>query len=143
MSMLKETGVLLAMAYFSWKDIRSRCLPDRGIYFFLGIGAVFLFGRIGSYGWQVCASLGAGIFFILISLLSKGDLGMGDALLVLGMGGYFDGEEMLLFVVLGMLLGMVWAGGLFLKKRNGRQTFPLVPFLLAGYVGGLNLWKWG
>lgn len=141
MMIVEKIWILLVLAFFAWEDVRTHQLSAWALGCFLIPGMGKLVWRMSNSGILECTSMGGGLFLGLMSLLSGGGLGLGDALLVLELGMYIKGEEVLLFLTLAMLLGMVFAGCLFLKRKNGKEAFPLVPFFLASYVGGLMLWN--
>ena len=65
---------------------------------------------------------------------------MGDAWVLLDLGIVLETGEFLITVCLGVLLSGGCAMILLALKKAGRRTeIPFVPFLLAGYVGGLLL----
>lgn len=141
MQIIQRAWIVLMLGYFSYWDIRTRKLPARALLLFLAAGIPVLISRIVETGWMEGFSLLPGVFFWLISRISCGDLGMGDAWMVLGMGLYLSWQEMLVSLILSTFLSMIWAGSLFLKRRDGKETLPLLPFLLAGYIGGMYFWS--
>lgn len=141
MEIVRNLWMAAALVYFSWWDIRTQQLPKKALTVFLAAGLPVLLWRTGSSGWTAFLTLAPGILFGAVSLLTEEELGTGDVLLMLAAGAYLAGEEMIRFLFLGMFAAMIWAGGVFLKKRNRRQTMPLAPFLLAGYMGGVYFWN--
>lgn len=141
MKILKKIWVLAALAYFSYRDIKERQLPGKEMLVFTIVGIPTWAMRIFTDGFFQSFSLIPGILFGTISILSQGDLGIGDAWIILSVGMYLTNGEMLVFLILSMFLSMIWAGGVFFKKRNKRQELPFLPFLLAGYVGGIYFWN--
>ena len=85
--------------------------------------------------WMLGISLLPGAVMAVISWLCRQQLGMGDALVVMTSAVMTD-----LGTVLGMLMagfGCAGAYALFLllvKKKGRKESFPLVPFLLAGML---------
>ncbi|MBO5259812.1 MAG: hypothetical protein J6B26_05470 [Agathobacter sp.] len=78
-----------------------------------------------------------GIICLLLSVLSKGEIGIGDGWMILGMGALIDYELLFGACIFGMLLAAVVAGILFIGfHKNRKYSIPFVPFLVAGYICG-------
>lgn len=76
-----------------------------------------------------------GVACIVFSLISKGEIGMGDGWMLLGMGALMEYELLFCTCIFGMLLAAVVAGILFIVFHKGRKySIPFVPFLAAGYL---------
>lgn len=136
----KEVWILWSLVWLAWRDIRNRRLPLQGLCLFLAAGLPFWIERALSQGIRAWATLLPGVLCAVVSFLSGQALGMGDVLVILAMGLYLSGDQFFLFLASGMLAGMVWAGQLWVRHRNGKEEFPFLPCLLAGYVGGLWIW---
>ena len=79
--------------------------------------------------------------FLAISFMTKGELGMGDSLLIIALGTMLSLEELVMVLMMAMAGCTVYAGVLLLGFRKNRKTqIPFVPFLLLGYTGGLLMW---
>ena len=62
--------------------------------------------------------------------------------IITALGIFLKPEELYEMLLAAVLISAAWSGilmGIFKKKRN--TEIPFVPFLLAGYAGGLFLWK--
>ena len=96
------------------------------------IGIHYMFGQ-GSISLWV-ASVGAAFFYV-VSIVSREQLGKGDALLF-GLSGAGVGLwNNLILIYLTFLLAFFGAVFLLVVKKAGRsQTMPLAPFLLAAYL---------
>ncbi|MCE5201497.1 MAG: prepilin peptidase [Synergistaceae bacterium] len=78
------------------------------------------------------AALGFGVI-ILIVILSRGGMGFGDAMLMLGTGALFGWKMTILCLYLGFLCGgLVVTPLLIMKKVSRKDSVPLGPFLAAG-----------
>ena len=81
-------------------------------------------------------------FFLAVSVITKGALGMGDGWLMMALGTALETEEFLIMLLIGLGCSAVWAGILLVVLHRGRNAeIPFVPFLLLGYIGGVLLWK--
>lgn len=128
------TMVLLGIcAYFDLKEKKIPVLP-----IFLSI-CIHIFFFIYQDNFQFISLLAAfllGAGFCLLSLLSKGALGMGDGLLAAACGvslGFYKALALFFY-------GFLFAGltGFFLlirKKKSRKEELPLVPFLYLVYGG--------
>ena len=80
---------------------------------------------------------GIGILILGGSVLTRGQVGMGDGWLLMALGCMMRMESYIQMACIGMLLAAACSGVLLLVFRKSRKTeIPLVPFLLLGYVGG-------
>lgn len=128
------TLIFLILAVYT--DIKSGIIPDMLIIIFL-VAGIFTVPVNPSITWQESAIgfFAAGLLFGLLSFISKGAMGMGDAKL-LSVTAMIIGWKMFLTVILIAIVFSVIAGVflllLKLKKRNDR--IPFSPFLLAGVL---------
>lgn len=105
----------------------------------LALGAVGLLIRL-SAGWNAIVDglLGAALGFALIALIiivSRGGMGWGDAMLMLGIGSAVGWRYTALSLYSGFLLGGVVVLPLMIaRKLKRKDTIPLGPFLAAGSV---------
>ena len=77
-------------------------------------------------------------FILACSILTRGQVGMGDGWLLMALGCMMRMESYIQMACIGMLLAAACSGVLLLVFRKSRKTeIPLVPFLLLGYVGGM------
>lgn len=139
---MKDLVILLFLGWNSWRDVRRReiSLGSIGVFEILaGIG----YG-VGSFQWnwyQLCAIL-PGILLLIGGAVSGGRIGLGDGLMVTALGSLVSLEEVFMLLAWAFCGAFVYAGIQFMKGRGRRnQVFPFVPFLLAGYVGGMLLWR--
>ena len=81
---------------------------------------------------------GIGILFLAAGLISRGAIGAGDCWILLALGALLDTETYIRMLCIGFFLAAFWSGILLVIRRKSRKTeIPLVPFLLAGYIGGI------
>lgn len=134
-----EVITLLFLAVNSWKDCREKqiSLLLTGIYALTGIGVSIWQGRKST---DFLIPLGIGLLILGLSILTNGEIGMGDSWILLALGTMLSTEVFLNMICIGMLLAGGYSGILLvLCCRNRRTEIPLVPFLLGGYVGGMLL----
>ncbi len=76
-----------------------------------------------------------GLLFVLISHLSGGNFGMGDALIFCICGAAVGYKMLLIAAVSAFLLGALYAVAMFAMGRfNRKSSFAFVPFIMLGYV---------
>ncbi len=76
-----------------------------------------------------------GISVMVVSLLSRGSIGMGDGILLAVTGIYLGGYENLELFLVGLFLAGIWSLGLLvLKKKKRKEQIAFIPFLLVAYA---------
>lgn len=122
----------------SWQDIRKKKIQ------LALIGAGFLcimaysFWAGGITIWNRAAGLSLGVLLLILNPITRGQIGIGDGLIVsiIGIG---LGFNRLAFILVYGLFGaaIVSIGLIMFRKVNRKVTIPFIPFLLLGYLGGL------
>ena len=139
-SMIKEAGVLLFLGINAWTDIRKKEVSLFTVLIFALGGMLWSMMNRRSAA-EAAVPLTVGFAALAFALLAEGAMGMGDAWILLALGTVLGSDEFVPMMCLGVLFAGGWAMLLTAAKRAGRKTeIPFVPFLLAGYVGGLILW---
>ncbi|MGI6069553.1 MAG: hypothetical protein ACOYBE_03905 [Blautia sp.] len=143
MCTLVKIWILGALSVMSWEDLHTQWISGRwlGLFGIMGLPVFFL--RLMTEGRGCFVSLIPGLLFVVISAGTRESLGAGDAAAVLELGLFLTIEALCLLLAVSMTLIMIWAGILWIKEPNRRKAFPMIPFLLAGYVGGMYLWEIG
>lgn len=81
-----------------------------------------------------------GGFMLLISYLTRGQIGLGDGLVLSIIGISYGFLMNLNLLILGLILSSIFSILLLIcKKAKKKSTIPFIPFLLAGYLGVLIL----
>ncbi|MEG1825100.1 MAG: prepilin peptidase [Cloacibacillus sp.] len=126
----------------------------------VAMAAAGLLLRAGG-GWSAVldgalgAAAGAGVIGLII-IASRGRMGLGDAVLMLGIGAFMGFKLSLLSLYLGFLCGGLVVVPLLIAKKVTRKTaVPLGPFLCCGmllaiffgerllyFMGFLTQWPW-
>ncbi len=135
---MPEMIVLVFLIWCSVRDVRYQVISVRMLFAGISVSMGYLIVKLirgelelGQAG--IC--LMPGILLIVISILAKGAVGMGDGAVWLVIGGALSPWDGVSALLLGMLFIAVWSGGLMLTGRAGRRTrLPFLPFSLAGYV---------
>jgi len=115
-------------------DIRQRQLS---VTYLGSIGVLGIinqiFERQNSF-LPVAGGIGIGLLFIFLSKMSKGGIGMGDALLISAIGIYLGFWKLILLTGYGLFLSGIFSLILIIVKKDRKLTIPFVPFLCAGYL---------
>jgi leader peptidase (prepilin peptidase)/N-methyltransferase len=118
-------------------DLERRIVPNRIVLPALAVALVVQTLREPSLEWLL-AALGAGGFFLVLALVYPAGLGMGDVKLAAFLGAWL-GRDVVVALVVGSLLGAVWAFAVLVRQgAEGRKaTLPYVPALAVGAVVAL------
>ena len=134
---MERDGTLLFLLFSSFLDIRKREISIPVTLLF-GLAGVVYSVRTGRTMTDYLIPLGIGILILGGSVLTRGQVGMGDGWMLLALGCMLRMECYIQMACIGMLLAAAYSGVLMLVFRKNRKTeIPLVPFLLLGYVGGM------
>ena len=132
---MERYGTLLFLLFSSFLDIRKREISIPVTLLF-GLAGVVYSVRSGRTMTDYLIPLGIGILILGGSVLTRGQVGMGDGWMLLALGCMLRMECYIQMACIGMLLAAAYSGVLMLVFRKNRKTeIPLVPFLLLGYGG--------
>ncbi len=129
-------------------DINYMLIPDKILIWFAGI---FLFERIffplTPWSDSLIGAVSGFILLLVIALVSKGGMGMGDVKLYALLGFVLGFKLILLSFFLSTLFGAVIGGfALLFKIVKRRQPIPFGPFIAAGtltaYYWGSDIISW-
>ena len=130
---------LLLMLLMSITDILTKRIPTSVL---LGCLVLGIFGnadnaQMGEWG-MIGASLLPGVFFLLLSRLFQNAIGIGDGLVLLGIGSFLGLGGVMFTLSIALLAASFYAGALlvFFKKRR-KDKIPFLPFLTLGYIASL------
>lgn len=134
-----------ALIVIFFVDLKHQIIPDQIIYPTILISLPF---TINHLPFVVYSALAAGLFFLLLHLVTKGrGMGFGDVKLAFLMGLILGFPKIILALYLAFLTGAIVGVILILgrKKRFG-QHIPFGPFLagstLIVFFGGQEILKW-
>ena len=131
---------LLFLGIGSYLDIKSRELP---MLFFIVFGAAGIFYN-QIYHYQSISSMVAGgcigVLFLLISWLTKEEIGYGDGLGIIVLGVMEGGAGILPILFAAFFLSGMYGLWKMIGLKDGRETaIPFFPFLFIGLIGGIFL----
>lgn len=132
---IKYAGVFLFLVICSIQDVKEKKISIKKLVIF---GMIFLAMSFlwGNLSWQERGyNMLPGIMALLISFLTKEQLGYGDGICLLIMGCVLSGALLLGTVMISLILSSAFGLLLLIGKKAERKTrLPFLPFLAAGYV---------
>lgn len=138
MFMIKKMGEIMALLFLAICSVTD--MKRRKIY--LGICLIFgLFGSIllilSDQNWirDLLWGLFPGLLLYLISIVSEGGMGKGDAFVFMTLGMLLDMKQCLEIVMLAMLLVVVVSlPYIWIKGKSMKMKVPFIPFVLASFI---------
>lgn len=136
---ITELGILVFLGINSWIDIRKKEISLLLTGIFAAAAVLRLLYR-GNFSADMLLSVGMGIFFVGMSIVTAGNVGMGDSLVMLALAVAMETEAFFLMLLIALAVSAIWAGILLVPMQKSRDTqIPFIPFLLLGYAGSLWL----
>lgn len=139
---VKAVGILLFLLLCSVQDIKEKKLSVRmlvlsGILFLV---LSLMFERIP---WERrIVNLMPGMTALVLAFLTREQIGYGDAACLIVLGNVISARSLSGAILMGLLLADLCSVALFVqKKANRRTTLPFVPFLTAGMLCQIVIWK--
>ncbi len=124
-------------------DLRHLIIPDGFVIFIfiLGLvrlGAIYAFTGTAGIKGHIIAIFIVSVPLLLIAIISKGGMGMGDVKLMAAAGFFLGARDILIAFVLGAIVGGVIAIGLVAFKGAKRvMKIPFGPFLAIGIFSAM------
>ena len=135
MQMIIQILVMFIMLIASISDIKKKEIP---VFLLGGTGAFAFLNMLlamasGSFAAEDVMSLMPGALMILISFISRGELGLADGIMVMSLGPVLGLNRALLGLMAALFLSCIFSIGILaLKKGNKKTRLPFIPFLTAG-----------
>lgn len=124
-------GILLL--YSSYTDIKKREISALVLMIFMIMGIVCtIYGERISLT-EVFFGVFIGVFLIAISILTHGELGLGDGLLLCVTGLYLGFVRNILLLLIALFISAIFSMFLLLFKCGLKREYPFVPFLFLSY----------
>lgn len=120
-------------------DYDHRLILDK-VLFCLAITGVLIEALFPQHGWWdlLQAAVAGGLLFLVIALVSRGGMGMGDVKFAAVLGLYFGFKLSLLIFWLAFFLGGLAGVMALLCGKSRKEALPFGPFLcLAAWIGML------
>lgn len=138
MSMLQlvsECMLLLGLAFASFEDIHTGRISLLTLIILMPAGLVLqlIDGKYELYELLLGSCLGG--ILLIISLLSKGSLGIGDSLIFVVSGVFLGLCNNLILLLISLGISAVASIILMITlKLKGKSRIPFLPFILSGYI---------
>lgn len=125
-------------------DMRKKSIPIAYLCVFGFIG-VFYSGLCfisGKNVWEVLLAILPGCICVLISFVTREQIGMGDGLVILCIGLFCNWRQVIYVVSMSLMILTIVSIVMLVFRKVGRKTkIPFIPFLLAGFtvcaIGGI------
>lgn len=136
-----EMVLFIWILALSWQDIRKKEVSTMLLLAGMGIALCSIGIIIGVKGEEgILISKAAGMLFggilIGVSKISKGQIGMGDAVVFTITGVVFGFWNNLFLLFYSLVLSAIYAGILLLKKKiHKKQSIAFLPFVAIGMLG--------
>lgn len=136
---MREGIVLFFLTGNTWLDLKKREISFLSAVILTGIGGLLMWIRKDPLTEHLVPLAIAGMFWFL-SIVSEGKLGMGDAWILVALSTMLEMQLYLCVLFIGLIMASIWSGFLLVVCGKKKTTeIPFLPFLLAGYLGGLCL----
>lgn len=124
---------LVFMSVISIFDIRTKQIPITAMIGIYILSFSYLVWNHDLSAMSIILSCLPGALFVFISIASRGNIGMGDALLIMGIGIGMGTERGIVMLTIALFANCIIVGGLFaLHKVNKNTKIPFAPFLTFG-----------
>ena len=129
--MILYIGLFILLIPCGIYDWRTRLIPVWYVGIFSCLAVLYHLMFSAGIFLEIALGAGMGLLFVLISRISKGSLGMGDAVVITAVGlwcGIRDSITIILFAfIMAGFAGGIW---MLFRMKNRRESMPFVPFLL-------------
>ena len=135
MQLIGEMICLSILLFLSYVDIRTHEIPISVLILGAG-GAVFYHIFSGEISWwEITGGIGVGVFFLVVSRITREGMGYGDSLGILVLGEYLGIRGILMVLADAFfILGLFSMAVLCMKRMSKKCVLPFFPFLTCGYV---------
>lgn len=137
---MKEFVLLsVLLGIYACMDLKKKGLPVWSLIF--GMGSVMLLCFVDSRftGVYSVSGLAAGLFVILVSVLTRGQIGLADGVVFCITGLCLDFWQNMALLLVSLFLLSVPAAAFFLQQKKEKE----LPFLPGVFLGFLILWVGG
>ena len=126
---------VIFLSILSYQDIRTKTFSLRILAAFGVVASLVVVLRINDGMALYLAGAVIGLFLLILSLITKGKIGIGDALMFMITGALLGINANVSLLYLTCLLSGLFALILLItKKKNRQERIPLAPFTLASFL---------
>jgi leader peptidase (prepilin peptidase)/N-methyltransferase len=131
-------------------DLHDRIIPNELVLFGLGAGLVLLFAAPypeKSWTYALLGALAGFAFLLVLALIAKGGMGLGDVKLAAVIGLFLGLKWVMMGLVFAFLGGGLISAILLITRVVGRKShIPFGPWLALGAIVtvlyGAQIWNW-
>lgn len=133
--------ILFFLFIFSSYDIKYKGIPKDLVHIFLFVSTLFFLIFSFNIG-NIYLPIGFAIFFVLLNLI-KESFGLGDILVLLGLGILVNYRQYIIMFWLGILIALLYSLLLVIKKKKNirKIKIPMIPFFSLSFVISLIYWE--
>ena len=125
-------GFFLIM--YSLQDLRKKQISEKGLIGFGIIGMIYAVVSKSQF-FSILTGILPGCILLLFGWMTKQAIGYGDGILLLFMGLFLSGRDILVLLGMALCLSSFFVVVLFfIGKLKKRRTLPFVPFLGISWV---------
>ncbi|MEE3420543.1 MAG: prepilin peptidase [Lachnospiraceae bacterium] len=132
---IREIAAAGLLAVNTIADVRERkiLMIPTALAFLTGL-FTFSLTVHGSQAAELLPGLLPGTILLLLSVVTRGEIGMGDGLFFLALGSLLPLYEFIGTFLLTFFLAGIAGAVFFLRKCSGRKAFPLIPYACAAWI---------
>lgn len=132
---MQSVVLLILLSICAVEDLKQKEVTVTYILLFGIIGVFVHLFYPGCSVYSMLCGLLLGIAVMAMSVLTHGEIGLGDGILLTVTGVYLGGYQNLELFLIGICLAGVWSlGVILLKKKKRKDKIAFMPFLLMAYA---------
>lgn len=125
-------GILIG--YSTVTDIKRREISIKAVGIFFALGGLLILFEKQRDIFDLLLGVLLGVFMLAISVASKGELGIGDGLIVGTTGLFLGFERNLAILLIGLFLSSLFSIILVICGKSMKKEYPFIPFLMISYI---------
>lgn len=130
--------IILFLIVCAITDLRERKIYSTYCFANVAFALVVHICKKDMHWGNIAGGIALGVMFLIVSIVSKEALGMGDALIILTLGSIGGIKTSFALVLWAFgICAIVSIIGLLLRKRQLNSQIPFAPFLLASGIANL------
>lgn len=115
-------------------DVRKRKIPLLLCLLWLVMGLLITIFYLHTNLLTLCLNLSTGLFLTVLSQITHGGIGMGDAIIFIIMSFFLTNYGTLYILFWALLTAVIPCLILLIQKHNRKASIPFAPFILMGYL---------
>ena len=132
---MQSVVLLILLSICAVEDLKQKEVTVTYILLFGIIGVFLHLFYPGCSVYSMLWGLLLGIAVMAMSVLTHGEIGLGDGILLTVTGVYLGSYQNLELFLIGICLAGVWSlGVILLKKKKRKDKIAFMPFLLMAYA---------